>query len=190
LGCRSDTDLDAGTLQVRRAVQRFGGDAAARRPLLVERKRPRAALKALDAERKVRQAAGTPDAALPTDGRAQLLDKIKTVRAALASVTTTVQVTELKSARSRRTIALPSVAIAALRAHRVRQLETRLAAGGRRRDNGLVLASAVGTPLDPRNVIRMYKVLLRSAGLPNVRVHDLRHSCATCCWRRESIHAW
>ena len=35
----ADVDLDAGTLQVRRAVQRFGGDAAARRPLLAERKR-------------------------------------------------------------------------------------------------------------------------------------------------------
>lgn len=32
-----DVDLDNGTLQVRRPVQRFGGDAAARRPLLAER---------------------------------------------------------------------------------------------------------------------------------------------------------
>ena len=32
----TDVDLDAGTLRVRRAVQRFGGDAAARRPLLCD----------------------------------------------------------------------------------------------------------------------------------------------------------
>jgi integrase len=42
----SDVDLDAGTLDVRRAVQRFGGDASARRPLSAERKRLRATLKA------------------------------------------------------------------------------------------------------------------------------------------------
>jgi len=42
----TDVDLDAGKLDVRRAVQRFGGDAAVRRPLLAERKRLRAALKA------------------------------------------------------------------------------------------------------------------------------------------------
>jgi integrase len=47
----TDVDLDAGTLQVQRAVQRFGGDAAARRPLLAERKRLRAALKALHVDR-------------------------------------------------------------------------------------------------------------------------------------------
>lgn len=36
----ADVDLDAATLQVRRAVQRFGGDAAARRPLLARTETP------------------------------------------------------------------------------------------------------------------------------------------------------
>jgi integrase len=74
---------------------------------------------------------------------------------------------------------LPAVAIAALRSHRVRQLETRLAAGGRWQDHGFVFASAVGTPLEPRNVTRQFKGLLTAAALPNIRLHDLRHSCAT-----------
>jgi integrase len=34
-------------------------------------------------------------------------------------------------------------------------------------------------PLDPRNVNRVYKKLLQTAGLPNLRFHDLRHTCAT-----------
>ncbi len=34
-------------------------------------------------------------------------------------------------------------------------------------------------PLEPHNVTRHYKQLLRRAGLPDVRFHDLRHSCAT-----------
>ena len=50
-------------------------------------------------------------------------EALVTIRASLASVRTHVQVTEPKSARSRRTIALPTVAMTALRAHRVRQLQ-------------------------------------------------------------------
>ena len=163
----ADVDLDAGALQVRRAVQRFGGDAAARRPLLAERKRLRAALKATPR---------TPDAA---DTRVRLAEELKTVRAAFAAVKTSVQITELKSARSRRTIALPAIAITALRSHRARQLESRLAAGRHWQDRGFVLTSAVGTPLEPRNVTRQFKALLTAAKLPDMRLHDLRHSCAT-----------
>jgi integrase len=33
--------------------------------------------------------------------------------------------------------------------------------------------------LDPRNVTREFKALLADAKLPNIRLHDLRHSCAT-----------
>ena len=55
----------------------------------------------------------------------------------------------------------------------------RLAAGGRWRDQGLVFTSALGTPLDPRNVTRQFKALLKRAELPDIRLHDLRHSCAT-----------
>jgi integrase len=162
----ADVDLDAGTLQVRRAVQRFGGDAAARRPLLAERKRLRAALKA------------TPhtDAA---DTRAQLAQELQKVRIAFRAVKTSVQITDLKSARSRRTIALPAIAITALRSHWTRRLEARLAAGGRWQDRGFVLTSAIGTALEPRNVTRQFKALLKAAKLPDMRLHDLRHSCAT-----------
>jgi integrase len=90
-----------------------------------------------------------------------------------------VQTTELKSARSRRTIALPQVAVVALRANRVRQLEARLVAGGGWQDHGLIFTSAVGTAFEPRNLHRTFNALLRTAGLPNTRIHDLRLSCAT-----------
>jgi integrase len=163
----ADVDLDAGTLQVRRAVQRFGGDARARRPLLAERKRLRAALKALPR---------TQDAA---ETRMELRKSLEAVRKALAPLKTAVQITEPKSTRSRRTIALPTVVVTALRTQRVRQLEARLVAGGRWQEGGFVFTSAIGSPLDPRNVTRQFKTLLRSAELPNVRLHDLRHSCAT-----------
>lgn len=61
----------------------------------------------------------------------------------------------------------------------VTQLEARLAAGGKWKDRGLVFTSSVGTPLEPRNVTRQFKALLTAAKLPDIRLHDLRHSCAT-----------
>src|SRR6516164_5280972 len=55
--------------------------------------------------------------------------------------------TETKTERSRRTITLPVQLVTALKAHRIRQLEERLAAGSRWHDGGFVFASNVGTRL-------------------------------------------
>ena len=47
-------------------------------------------------------------------------------------------------------------------------------------DSGLVFATPEGTPLDAQNTVnRNYKPLLEDAGLPPIRWHDLRHTCAT-----------
>jgi integrase len=55
-----------------------------------------------------------------------------------------------------------------------------LGTGGSYEDSGLVFATAKGTPLDAQNVVnRHFKPLLRRAGLPDTRWHDLRHSCFT-----------
>jgi integrase len=79
---------------------------------------------------------------------------------------------------SRRTVGLPQRVVSALKSHRKRQLEEKLAAGPQYRDEGLVFASGHGTPLDAQKVVnRYYKPLLERAGLPPIRFHDLRHSC-------------
>jgi len=44
---------------------------------------------------------------------------------------------------------------------------------------GLVFCTATGTPLDARHVVLYFKRQLRRAGLPDIRFHDLRHSCAS-----------
>jgi integrase len=40
-----------------------------------------------------------------------------------------------------------------------------------------VFCTRVGTPIHPRNRTRYFKELLTRAGLPDIRFHDLRHSC-------------
>jgi integrase len=81
---------------------------------------------------------------------------------------------------SRRTVDLPQRAVEALRSHRKRQMEGQLRAGSEWQDQGLVFASCKGTPFDAQNIVnRHFKPLLKRAGLPNIRCHDLRHTYAT-----------
>ena len=47
------------------------------------------------------------------------------------------------------------------------------------REHGLVFASTIGTPIEPRNVNRRWDELRRKADLDWLRLHDLRHGCAT-----------
>jgi integrase len=91
------------------------------------------------------------------------------------------QLTETKTPKSRRTLPLPQDAVRALRAHRVRQLEERLAAGPDWRDGGfdLIFTNRTGGPIEPVNLHRAYKRLLTKAGLPSIRFHNLRHSAAS-----------
>ena len=98
------------------------------------------------------------------------------------------QFTLPKRAKSRRHINLTAGSIAALRAHRKRQLEERMEHAGLWQDHGLVFPSSVGTPLSHRNVVRSFKALLHRAGLPaTVRLYDLRHTCATLLLSR-NVH--
>ena len=84
-----------------------------------------------------------------------------------------------KTVNSRRTLPLPPMLVSALRAHRARQLEERLCAGTRWQDHDLVFSTSIGTPINPPNLVRTFHRLLERAGLPPMRFHDLRHSCAT-----------
>lgn len=102
-----------------------------------------------------------------------------TVHQALQRIGGVVSFVEPKTGRSRRTIALPSFAVSALRDHRVRQLEERLLAGPHWRESGLVFTTPIGTPLDPSNVTHGFQRRLAQLGLPRQRFHDLRHCAAS-----------
>lgn len=87
---------------------------------------------------------------------------------------------EPKSAKSRRQVMLTEGALAALRRHRIRQNEERLWMGAAWEDHDLVFANEIGKPLDAGNVLRRsFWPLLKAAGLPRIRFHDLRHTAAT-----------
>ncbi len=87
---------------------------------------------------------------------------------------------ETKTRRGRRRVNLTSRTVAALKAHRKSQLEKRVRLAGLYEDHGLIFTSENGTPLNPGNLVkRSFKPLLKRAGLPEIRFHDLRHTCAT-----------
>jgi integrase len=85
-----------------------------------------------------------------------------------------------KSKASIRTIAIPDGLVAVLRSHRKRQLQERMLAGSDWRDFGLAFTTKRGTPIEPRNFTRDFKRMLKKVGLSgSLRLHDLRHSCAS-----------
>jgi hypothetical protein len=84
-----------------------------------------------------------------------------------------------KTERGRRRLALDPITLAALKAQRQVQAEDRQAVGGRYRDHGYVFTWPDGRPLHPENIANWFEQHTRAAGLPRIRLHDVRHSYAT-----------
>lgn len=103
------------------------------------------------------------------------------VRFALARVDGGMVLVEPKSATSRRNIPMPSFVARALAAHRVRQAAEALPHRPEPPDPfaDLVFTTTLGTPLDGISVTRRFQRVLKSAGLPRQRFHDLRHAAAS-----------
>jgi integrase len=94
---------------------------------------------------------------------------------------------EPKTKKSRRPVNLTNVAVEALKTHLGQQLEDIQRLGDLYRDDGLVFTSGVGTLINPSNLRRRsFKPLLQRARLPQIRFHDLRHTCATLLLSRNA----
>jgi integrase len=80
-----------------------------------------------------------------------------------------------------RPVPLSPRCVAALQAHRARQNERRLRAGGAeyRTDLDIVVSTAKDEPLHPDRFTANFRRLSRSAGVPVSRPHCLRHTCAS-----------
>ncbi len=86
---------------------------------------------------------------------------------------------EPKTKRSRRSISLDPATLTAIKSHRSRKLEERLAWGPGYEESGLVFTREDGAPLHPQHVSDAFERHVRAAGLPVIRFHDLRHTYAT-----------
>lgn len=85
---------------------------------------------------------------------------------------------DTKTRKSRRTLAMPTRCVVALRLHRLRQRAMKERAGGQWEENGLVFASTVGTELDSHNVRRSFRRVVAAAGLKAAEwtPREMRHS--------------
>ncbi len=101
------------------------------------------------------------------------------VRWTLTRTSKGLQLSNPKTDKSRRTVPLPRTTVETLRAHLTSQAEERLAAAEAWHERGLVFTTEIGTPLEPRNVLRRFDQLAQRAGLTGVHLHTLRHSAAS-----------
>lgn len=86
---------------------------------------------------------------------------------------------EPKTESSRRKIVLPHFVLEALKRHREQQAGVREKAGAGWQEKDIVFANHLGGFLERANINTMLKGLLKQAALPEIRIHDLRHSAAT-----------
>lgn len=77
------------------------------------------------------------------------------------------------------TIALDSLNLAVLRAHKARQDAERLAWGSAWQDTGKVFTQEDGSSLHPETVSETFRRILASTTLPPITLRDLRHVAAT-----------
>jgi integrase len=101
------------------------------------------------------------------------------VRQAVVSVAYDVQIADVKTGSSRRTIDLDPRTVSLLREWRKRQIEERLLLGELHQDHGLTFSRPEGTPLHPDFFSQSFERLVVKSGLPSIRLHDLRHTHAT-----------
>jgi integrase len=93
-------------------------------------------------------------------------------------------VSEPKTARGRRSIALDPETVEVLKAQAARQLAEQDEWGDGWTDTGLAFTKENGGALHPEDVTRYFRQAVKKAMLPTFRLHDLRHTHATIALRR------
>jgi len=89
------------------------------------------------------------------------------------------EVGEPKTDGGVRTVSLDAATADVLQARRAAQREERAICGAAWQETGLVFTREDGSQLHPETVMRTFERLTRSAGLPPIRLHDLRHTAAS-----------
>jgi integrase len=98
---------------------------------------------------------------------------------------------DTKTRRSRRRFKALPVTLSALKSHRARQAAEKLSVGGAWTETGLLFTTEIGTPIDPANLRRAFRALIKTAGIPDKRPtedcprpgqwhpHEMRHSAGS-----------
>jgi integrase len=86
---------------------------------------------------------------------------------------------EPKTAKGRRSLMLAGQVLEAICAHRTHQAAERLSWGADYTDSGLVITTEDGRPMHPETLSGLFIRQAKRAGLPPIRLHDLRHSVAS-----------
>ncbi|HET9139762.1 site-specific integrase, partial [Actinophytocola sp.] len=84
-----------------------------------------------------------------------------------------------KTESGRRTISLDPVTVDYLRRHVARLDDERRAFGPDYRNGGHLMCHPDGSPIHPETITRRFNRLVDQAGVPRIRLHDVRHTYAT-----------
>lgn len=84
-----------------------------------------------------------------------------------------------KSASGQRTISLDPLTVTYLRRHLAMLDEERAALGTSYQDHGKLVCHPNGKPVHPDTITRRFNKLVDRAGVPRIRLHDVRHTYAT-----------
>jgi integrase len=101
------------------------------------------------------------------------------VRRALIPINREVVVSEPKTAKGRRVIALDPTTVEVLKGQAARQLDEQTGWDEAWVSTDLVFTAANGAALDPESVTRYFRQAVAKSMLPPIRLHDLRHTHAT-----------
>ena len=105
------------------------------------------------------------------------------VRRSLVPLAGTVIVSEPKTARGRRSIAIDPETVAVLKAQAAQQLRDQQEWGEAWSDSGYVFTRPDGSPHHPEVISRSFRQAVQQSMLPRIRLHDLRHTHATLALR-------
>lgn len=84
-----------------------------------------------------------------------------------------------KTKAGKRRIRLPAFLLELLQQHRDQQMKHRQEVGDKWEDRDLVFPDLHGGYFNPGYLDKVFAKLLKDAGIPHMRLHDLRHSAAT-----------
>ena len=101
------------------------------------------------------------------------------VRQQITTVGYTPIIKQVKSDAGDRTVTLDQNTLTVQRTYRARRARWQLVAGTHWPDTGLFYVQPDGTAWHPETVSNRFERLVTAAGLPPVRLHDLRHCAAT-----------